>query len=408
MQVTIQQKNFTLSNSIPVYVVQRLGLPVFIQISIEGGNVFINDPTKKGLPHCVEHLLVSGSPSYPTKDLLVGYFDTYGVTVEGYTTRDTVSLRITIPDSADCNFILNEISAMLRDPNFQTTRLLHEKEIILNEISRSYSKPEMALTKAFFESVFNGTEYSADVLGNKENVLGFTENDVIEWNKEFVTSHNCSIVCVGNFNETELLTTLENNFGFIPKTNSQIVHPLLPSNYIPNSLVNIDFEQVQLMYGFRLPDTLTLKEKVGVYIMDSLLKKPRSGILSKIFREKLQLVYGITSRPYIGLYCAGYAISTATSRDQFDFLISELKEIIGNLGEYVTQEDFLLEQKRLKKIRCLSLQTSKEIAELILNAQKYQLTINEFWNILDTLTYEDCTNLCTMFAKAQWTVIKTN
>ena len=110
----VKRESFDLSSGAHVVLFNRPKMPVHILVTFIAGSRF--DPVgKEGLAHFIEHILLAGTTTYPTKDLLAGFIEDLGGSIGASTGADTLNLNVALGDPADLNKIDAELDAAMKD-----------------------------------------------------------------------------------------------------------------------------------------------------------------------------------------------------------------------------------------------------------------------------------------------------
>lgn len=90
----------TLKNGLRVVIFERKGAPIALRLCFLAGSRF-DPPGKEGLSHFTEHLIISGTKSYPSKDKLAMSIEELGGTISAFTSSDVLGVEIELGDSSD-------------------------------------------------------------------------------------------------------------------------------------------------------------------------------------------------------------------------------------------------------------------------------------------------------------------
>lgn len=403
--MNISSKKFFLKNNIPVKILHKPDSPMYLECVFDAGNAYIGDFKKHGLPHFVEHLLLSGSQNNPTKDLLFRYFDTLGASVGAATDRDCVYIWMSYPDHTDSLAIFSELISILKSPETQALRLEHERRIVDSEIKKVYSKT--GLNEAYLQTVYKNTVYESDPLGTLDSLENFSKEDILWWNKTFVHSGNCSIYVVGDFNEGTMKEVLNQTFGTLPVAETVLPALFTKPEYVPELILDQKLLEIKLRYGFVFDEKLSSKDKIALVLINRLFSQSGSSLLTKRFREELKMTYSIDSGFSFRKLANDFDIVTGIPIGKEKVFMDEIKEFIHQLPSLITAD--LIEQEKARFIKRLPVvrQTSKEYLSLIEFADQIGVSTNEYISIFNSLTHEDVQKVLKIFDHERWVLVRT-
>lgn len=136
----IEKREASLSNGARLVVLRREKTPVSIRVLFRSGSRF-DPPGKEGLAHFVEHMIVAGSRSFPTKDKLATYIEQLGGAFGAFAGSEVLGVDVEIGDPADFPQAVTVLHEILCEPLFEGRAIETEGKAILREIGEIKSNP---------------------------------------------------------------------------------------------------------------------------------------------------------------------------------------------------------------------------------------------------------------------------
>ncbi|MCE3294656.1 MAG: hypothetical protein K0R65_370 [Crocinitomicaceae bacterium] len=218
---------FTLSNGIRlVYMhapaqVSHLGVTILAGSRYEGEN-------EEGLAHFLEHCIFKGTSKRRSLHIL-SRLDSVGGELNAYTTKEEICVYASFTKE-----YIQRSSELLADiilnSNFPPKEIEKEKEIILDEINSYLDSPTEKIFDDFEAHLFKGHPLGNNILGTKESVSSFTQEDLLRYIARFFFAENMVISFVGDVPVSKLIRILEKDFGQL-KHKSLIQQPSFFTGY---------------------------------------------------------------------------------------------------------------------------------------------------------------------------------
>ena len=288
----------------------------------------------QGLTHLVEHMALTCTESWPTKEILNTETEYVGGGLNGSTGKETLEYYITLPYTK-VEFGVKVIYEVLYKSLITEKNLKTERTVIIDEINKSIDDP-MHLDGDFIYNKLYGNDngYSYDTAGTKETVRSFTLDQVKEHYKFAHSSQKLLFAISGNFDTKEVKEIIEKTIG-------SVNHKADTLNYYAPSagknLVETEFnsktEQIfaDVMFEFKGLKDLPYRETLIGDLTRVLLAGPMSSRLKKRLREEEGLLYGIGMGSSVyhkfGSISISYEIDPVNYEKCFTILNEELKKV---------------------------------------------------------------------------------
>lgn len=169
-----------------------------------------------GLAHFLEHCLFKGTQKRKALHIL-SRIDAVGGELNAYTAKEEMCLYASFSKEHTQRAIdlLADISI---HSTFPQKEIEKEKEVILDEINSYLDSPSDKIFDDFDAKLFSGHPLGQNILGTKESVAGFTQQDLQDYVQQYFTADNLVVSFVGNVSLPRLKASLEAALAAMPQT----------------------------------------------------------------------------------------------------------------------------------------------------------------------------------------------
>lgn len=207
----VKREEKVLNNGCRVVLYEKKNSPLYFGVRFLAGSRF-ND--KGGLAHFVEHMLVSGTEKFKSKDLLSIYLERYGGSFGLSTNNNFININAEIGEVSDIDILLDFLNEIINNPSFNNDSFLAEKDSIINEIGNANTLPAKFFGEIFLNTFYKNTPLEKNNLGTEDSVSSIELKDVISFYKKNITAQNCTIVVSGDIKIKKLLRKIEQKIKF--------------------------------------------------------------------------------------------------------------------------------------------------------------------------------------------------
>ncbi|CAK8162277.1 Uncharacterized zinc protease RP219 [Candidatus Xenohaliotis californiensis] len=390
---------FTLSNGIKLIVDAIDGIEsIAVSIWIKVGSRF-EEKSQSGLSHFLEHMAFKGTKLQNAKQLAIA-FDNVGAYFNACTARDYTSYYAKAMKE-DLPMIVKNLADILINSTFPKDEIEKEREVILQEISRTNDTPDDLIFDKYMEVCYPNQPLGLSILGDKKFVASFTQDDLFSYFRKHYTADNTIISVAGNCTDPEKICNLfEENFANMPISEG-IKNPRhISAQYQKNfSIDRRNLEQVQLIFSTQSTNNCSSSGNIRPYIAANLYSAILGGgMSSRLFqsiRENLGLAYAVSS--YTSAYndVGLFSIYAGVSPENVKHLI---QEILLEIKKSSTIDNSELE--RAKKQYTVPLRTLREDCLVISrkNGRNFMIynkvfDIQEIINIVNNTTISEIQNV---------------
>lgn len=287
----------TLKNGIRLVVKRMDGLMSVSMGILVGTGAYVESDAEDGISHFIEHMMFKGTKkrsSFKISDEM----DRIGAQMNAFTGKDlTCYYAKSTTDNAAKAFEI--LADLFLNSTFPSDEMEREKGVIVEEINMNEDTPDDLCLDLLGEAYYGRSGYGRNILGTRENVKGFTKNDIKEYMSKRYTPDNIVISMAGNIDFSLAEELADKYFAHVKP--SKCEERKIDVVAAHSSLFRYkDIEQVHVAIGFP-----SVKRYDRLYdatqLMNSVLGGSMSSRLFQTVREKLGLAYTVYS------YTSSYA-----------------------------------------------------------------------------------------------------
>jgi zinc protease len=331
-------QKFTLSNGIPVVVMERHNVPlVQMNLVIRAGSAF-ESAEKVGLASLTAAMLKEGAGSFSSLEL-ADAIDYLGAFIGAAPGSHTIEVLLHSPLSKfDKAFDL--FADIILRPTFPGKELERLKKERLTALVQMYDQPTMVAAVASSKFVFGEQHpYGRGTMGTEQTIKSFTVEDVKGFYSKYFNASNATFIVVGDVKPAEVVSKLEKAFGGWAKGNA--------ANVKVPSADQVKGRTVYLIDKPDAPQSVVRIARVGVarttadyfplMVMNTILGGSFSSRLNINLREKHGYTYGAGSgfdmRPAPGAFTANSSVQTAVTDKAMSEFMTEFKAILEQVSD---------------------------------------------------------------------------
>lgn len=381
-----------LKNGVKLCSFYKPNSPIYFRVYFYAGSQFDGD--KPGLAHFCEHMMVSGTEKYPTKDLLNKIFDEIGARKNAFTSQQNLWFTVDLSDKADLPEMFEIVDQILNKSIFASDIIEKERGAILAEQTRKISNPAMHINDLKNSLLFQGTNIENPVLGFDKSVKNISRDDLLDYRDKYLTNGQIAYFIAGDFDEKIVIDSLN-------KINNFHKHIELSKEELP--VINTEKELIKAIsnseqnYLSVFCRVIPLKDKLEIIsgdIFNVIFGQGSTSRLNKALRYDRGLVYdvsaGVFGNPEYASFSANTSCKVKDSKDVIEVIKFELSRIIE---EGINPEE--LERAKKNILRNLKFNSEKADFWVDFGSMKEitsylePILPDEYIDILKSVTVED-------------------
>ncbi|HEY3276501.1 MAG TPA: pitrilysin family protein [Syntrophorhabdaceae bacterium] len=349
-------KKTVLANGITVV---TESIPYFPTVSLgvwwkTGGR--FEDESNNGISHFLEHMLFKGTDRRSAYDI-AREIDAVGGTLNAFTGKESTCLYARVLKK-DMDMALDILADMCKQSAFNEDDIEKEKYVVAQEIKMIDDNPEEYVYDLFNSTYFSGHPLGMTILGTQGNLDAFTKKNLVNHFRTHYRPQNVIITAAGRIQHEGFVKKVEALFDMkkphIPEIPIETPRPQPGVHFYDK-----DLEHAYLCIGTRGVSQID-ERRYPLYVLNALLGGSMSSHLFQEIREKRGLVYNIYS--YVNCYhdTGTFGISTSTSRESVEEVVSLIKkEIVRIRDKGITDEELSFSKEHIKGNLFISLESSE-------------------------------------------------
>jgi predicted Zn-dependent peptidase len=346
----------TLSNNITV-VTESISYFSTVSIGVwwKTGGRFEN-VTNNGISHFIEHMLFKGTSRRSAYDI-AREIDAVGGTLNAFTGKESTCLYARVLKK-DMDTALDILADMCKRSAFREEDIEKEKYVVTQEIKMIDDNPEEYVYDLFNTTYFSGHPLGMTILGTQKNVEGFTKDVIVSHFEDHYRPQNVIITATGRVDHDSFVGKIETLFDLARSEGPQSELEK-PEPHTGVHFYEKDLEHAYVCIGTRGVSQVDEK-RYPLYVLNALLGGSMSSHLFQEIREKRGLVYNIYS--YVNCYydTGTFGISTSTSRESVEEVITLVKkEILRIRDKGITDAELTFSKEHIKGNLFISLESSE-------------------------------------------------
>ena len=321
-----------------------------------------------GISHFIEHMLFKGTKTRSAFDISKA-FDSLGAQINAFTSFEETDYYFKAA-SENTEKCVEVMSDMLFNSTFDKTEMSREKLVVIEEIKMYQDDPQSKAEFLLNKNFYAGTPFERDVAGTVQNVKSITQNKMFEYKNKYYVPKNMTLSFAGKIDfETADELVKKYFLPYFEQSGEEVFNHYEISKKISYAKAYKDNEQSQVMICF--PGLYDKSEDANVAkVFDTAFGLGMSSILFQNIREKLGLVYSISSSTTTDCAGGNLVIQFGTSNKNVELALAKVKEQIEQIIENsITKEQFNdAKNNVLNKIK-LSFENTSSVS--FFNAKKF-------------------------------------
>jgi len=339
-------ETYKLDNGLTVYLAPSDAVPlVTMDICVRTGAKDEPDHIA-GISHFLEHMIFKGTPR-----LDAGEYDRRIEEMGGYlnaaTSNDYTHYYITVP-SEHMVSALTDLADVIQNSSIDPEEVERERHVILEEIRMKQDNPIGFMFDEIVRATYASGPYANTVIGSDETVSATTRDQIKEHYERFYAPDNMALSVAGDFDLTELRTTIEELFGSMERKLSPWREDNPETVFAAPAGETWEKSWAETYFFFTFPgeDAKSLREMAAMDVAEAILFSGRSSRLVRTLREQDRLVHSISGIFLAGRYPGLYGIYGTTDTEKLDELKVRLFEELDELRRKGPTKEELARAKR--------------------------------------------------------------
>ena len=313
------------------------------------------EPSLRGISHCIEHMLFKGTPSRSARDI-AELMDSVGGHLNAFTDKEATCYHARVVDTYS-PLAIEVLADMFLQSTFDPIELGKEQQVILEEIRMYDDSPDEVSQDLFLKSVWGGSALGEPTIGYAETVSRISRQAIVDYMAAKYTPGSVVFTGVGNVDHAEFVDQIRRHMSQMTGAQPQADPP--PPVFRPVSVVKQkECEQVYLLVGAEGTSAAD-ERRYGYSVLDAILGGGMASRLFQEIREKRGLVYSVYSTHQTYRTGGLFTISATTRPKNAVEVLGLVREEFARLAESgVTAAEVARAKEHLKGGLLLSLEST--------------------------------------------------
>ncbi|MDP2741678.1 MAG: pitrilysin family protein [bacterium] len=345
-----------------------------------------------GISHFLEHMFFKGTSKRPTTLKIAETLDMVGGEYNAFTSKEVTGFWAKV-DKKHTDIALDWISDMLLNSKFDGKEIEREKGVIIEEVNMYLDTPTAYIGDLWEKLLYQDQPAGWLVIGEKENILSFNRQKIIDYYKNHYSSKNIIICVAGGIDQAKIELKIQDYFKNIENRNAGPKVKVKEGQKKPELLIHYKkTDQTHFCLGVRAYNMFS-PQRYALVLLSVILGGNMSSRLFIKVRERSGLAYSIHTSIDASTD-TGYLVTQAG----IDHKNLE-KSIKIILQEYKNLKDKKITEKELKKAKdylkgtmSLSLDSSDSQASFYALQELFEnkiLTVEEKFKKIDEVSADD-------------------
>ncbi len=331
-----------------------------------------------GISHFLEHMVFKGTRDFSAKQIAL-QIEGFGGYINAFTGKETTSYYVKILDD-QLKRAVDVLSQLVLYPLLRKNDIEKEKFVVLEEIKNIEDDPEDLIHDVFDKNLFLNNSVGYPVIGNSENVLKFTRQDLIEHLKKFYNPENMVIAAAGNINHNKFVDLIATYFLNKDFTRINRIQNRIKPKESTNNVIKIEkpIQQTHICTGTK-SYSIKSKYRFALTLMNTLLGEGMSSRLFQNIREKYGFTYSIGSFLNYFEDTGSFGVYAGTDKKHVETTLNLINKELEKIKKYpISQSELSRVKAQVKGTMMLSLENmSTRMMRLATN----EIYFNDYFSI---------------------------
>jgi predicted Zn-dependent peptidase len=345
-----------------------------------------------GISHFLEHMFFKGTTKRPTTLSISETLDSVGGEYNAFTSKEVTGFWAKV-DKKHSDIALDWISDIFLNSQFDETEMEREKGVIIEEVNMYLDTPTAYIGDLWEKLLYGDQPAGWMVIGEKENILSFNKQKVVDYYKAHYSSSNVIVCVAGDIVSEEIDEKIYTYFSGIENSGGSDKLKVVENQSGPEALFHYKkTDQTHFCLGVRAYDLFD-KRKYALSLLSVILGGNMSSRLFIKIRERNGLAYSIhtsvDSSTDSGYLVTQAGIDHKNLEKSIELILEEYRDLKENK---ITEKELQKAKDYIKGTTSLSLDSSDHqasfysIQELL---EKNILTPEEKFVKIDEVSVDD-------------------
>jgi len=345
-----------------------------------------------GISHFLEHMFFKGTKKRPNTLKIAETLDMVGGEYNAFTSKEVTGFWAKV-DNRHLDIALDWISDMFLNSKFDEKEMQREKGVIIEEMNMYLDTPTAYVSELFEKLLYGDQPAGWRIIGEKENILGFNRQKVLDYYKNHYSSSNTVVCVAGDIEPKNVEDKIQNFFKNIEIREAKEKIKAEELQQKPEIMLHFKkTDQTHFCLGVRAYG-LFHPQKTALSLLSIILGGNMSSRLFIKVRERQGLAYyihtSVDATSDTGYLVTQAGIDHKNLEKSVGLILKEYKDL---KNKKITEKELQKAKDYLKGISTLSLESSDSQASFYASQElleKEILTLEEKFAKIDKVSIND-------------------
>ncbi|MBI3337641.1 MAG: insulinase family protein [Candidatus Staskawiczbacteria bacterium] len=345
-----------------------------------------------GISHFLEHMFFKGTRKRPNTLEIAETLDMVGGEYNAFTSKEITGFWAKV-DNRHLDIALDWISDMFLNSKFDQKEMQKEKGVIIEEMNMYLDTPTVYVSELFEKLLYGDQPAGWRIIGEKENILSFNRQKVLDYYKNHYSSFNTVVCVAGNIDSKNIKNKVREYFKNIEIREAKEKIKTREEQQKPEIMLHFKkTDQTHFCLGVRAYDIFHPR-KNALSLLSVILGGNMSSRLFIKVRERQGLAYyihtSVDATSDTGYLVTQAGIDHKNLKKSVELIIKEYKDL---KNKKITARELQKAKDYLKGMSTLSLETSNSQASFYASQElleKKILTLEEKFKEIDKVSIND-------------------
>ncbi len=315
-----------------------------------------------GISHFLEHMTFKGTKKRPTPLDIAEPLDRIGGNYNAFTGQEYTGYYAKA-DGRHQDLLLDIISDITLNPNFDQTEIDKERGVIVEEINMYEDMPSRKVGDVWTDLLYGDQPAGWDLAGKKEIIAKLNREDFIKYHNDHYVAPKTVIAVAGMIEPDDVIRKIQVLFGSISDFQGKDKIPTKESQEKPGvKLFYKKTDQTHIIFGARAYNIFNEK-RFAAEVLATILGGGMSSRLFSLLRDKMGAAYYVRATTDEATDAGYLATSAGIDNRRAEEIIKAILDEYNKIRNIkVSEEELDKAKEHVEGGLTLSIETSDELA----------------------------------------------
>ena len=315
-----------------------------------------------GISHFLEHMTFKGTKKRPSPLDIAEPLDRIGGNYNAFTNYEFTGYYAKA-DGRHQDLLLDIISDITLNPNFNQTEINKERGVIVEEINMYEDMPSRKVGDVWTELLYGDQPAGWDLAGKKEIIAKLDRKDFVKYHGDHYVAPKIVVAVAGIINPDDIIKKVKALFGSISDFGGRDKIPTKESQDKPEvKLFYKKTDQTHIIFGARAYD-IHHEKRFAAEVLATILGGGMSSRLFALLRDKMGAAYYVRTGTDEATDAGYLATSAGIDNRRAEVIVQAILDEYRKIKTVkVSEEELSKAKEHMEGGLILSIETSDELA----------------------------------------------